>query len=211
MEIERPTRARFMIRLRGVRRLIPAAAVLIGSIALPLLSAAPAAAGALPAASAASAKYAVGTITDTFVDGSRTTPAWNGQAALPSRTLVTTILYPAVGAPGTTRSPGAAPDKAAGPFPLIVFAHGLGASPQDYLNVLTAWAAAGFVVAAPLFPLSNSAVVGGPDAGDVTNQPKDMSYVIDAMLFDSLLAPPDRCLVWSTRRRSVPPVTPTGP
>ena len=37
------------------------------------------------------------------------------------------------------------------------------------------------------FPLSSSSVPGGPDAGDVVNQPLDMSYVIDAVLFDSLL------------------------
>ena len=54
------------------------------------------------------------------------------------------------------------------------------------MNVLAAWASQGFVVAAPLFPLSNGNVPGGPDAGDVVNQPKDMSYVISAVLADSL-------------------------
>src|SRR6202020_2802854 len=68
------------------------------------------------------------------------------------------------------------------PHPLIVFAHGLGASPQDYQQLLTAWAAAGYVVAAPLFPLSSSETPGGPDGGDIGNQPGDMSFVIGQML-----------------------------
>jgi dienelactone hydrolase len=57
-----------------------------------------------------------------------------------------------------------------------------GGSPQDYQQLLTAWAAAGYVVAAPLFPLSSSQTPGGPDGGDIGNQPGDMSYVIDQVL-----------------------------
>src|SRR5580704_2531386 len=132
-------------------------------------------------------KYAVGVATVTVVDPHRTTPAWNQSPQLPTRTLVTTILYPATGPMGVNPTPGAAPDKTAGPFPLIVFAHGLGGTPQGYITLLADWASEGFVVAAPLFPLSNGNVPGGPDAGDVVNQPKDMSYVIDAVLSDSLL------------------------
>jgi dienelactone hydrolase len=75
-----------------------------------------------------------------------------------------------------------------GPYPLIVFAHGLGGSPQDYRQLLTAWAAAGYVVAAPLFPLSSSQTPGGPDGGDIGNQPGDMSFVIDQTLSASATA-----------------------
>ena len=131
-------------------------------------------------------KYTVGVATDTFVDPHRTTPVWNQSPELPTRTLVTTILYPATGPVGVNPTQGATPDKTPGPFPLIVFAHGLGGTPQGYMTLLADWASEGFVVAAPLFPLSNGNVPGGPDAGDVVNQPKDMSYVIDAVLFDSL-------------------------
>lgn len=114
----------------------------------------------------------------TFVDTSRTTAAWGGVAAKPSRTLVTTIWYPAQG-PGGRRG---------GPYPLIVFAHGLGASPQGYQQVLSDWAAAGYVVAAPLFPLSSDQTPGGPDGGDIGNQPGDMSFVIDQVLKASAAA-----------------------
>jgi predicted dienelactone hydrolase len=107
-------------------------------------------------------KYAVGMVTDTFVDPHRTTPAWNASPETPTRTLVTTILYPATGAAGGTPTSGAAPDKGAGPFPLIVFAHGLGGTPQDYLALLTDWASEGFVVAAPLFPLSTPTSPAAP-------------------------------------------------
>jgi dienelactone hydrolase len=166
----------------SVSRWLIATAALFGSILSPLWS------GGTEAAAnpTMTPKYAVGTVTDTFVDPHRSTPAWAGNAELPSRTLVTTILYPASGPTGGSARTGATPDKSAGPFPLIVFAHGLGGTPQDYINVLRAWASEGFVVAAPLFPLSNADVHGGPDAGDVVNQPEDMSYVIDAVLSDSL-------------------------
>jgi dienelactone hydrolase len=110
----------------------------------------------------------------TFVDTSRPTPPWDGMPARPSRTLVTSIWYPAKS--GSATKPGQ------GPYPLIVFAHGLGGSPQAYRALLTAWAAAGYVVAAPLFPLSSSETPGGPDGGDIGSQPGDMSFVIGQML-----------------------------
>jgi dienelactone hydrolase len=165
-----------------VNWLVFAAILLLATIAVPFLPVSEKAAGA---AAPFSSKYAVGLVTDTFVDSQRTTPAWNGILQLPTRTLVTTILYPATGPTGDAPAPGATPDRAAGPYPLIVFAHGLGGTPQGYMNVLDAWASEGFVVAAPLFPLSSGNVAGGPDAGDVVNQPKDMSFVISAVLEDS--------------------------
>jgi hypothetical protein len=58
----------------------------------------------------------------------------------------------------------------------------LGASPQGYQQLLSDWAAAGYVVAAPLFPLSSSDTPGGADGGDIGNQPGDMSFVIDQVL-----------------------------
>jgi dienelactone hydrolase len=123
-------------------------------------------------ASHVSSSTEVSTTTMTFVDTSRSTPAWGGVPARPSRTLVTSIWYPM----------GSAAPPSTGPYPLIVFAHGLGGSPQDYRALLTAWAAAGYVVAAPLFPLSSSETPGGADGGDIGNQPADMSFVIGQML-----------------------------
>ena len=125
-------------------------------------------------ASEASGSTPVSTTTMTFVDTSRSTPSWDGSPARPSRTLVTSIWYPA--------ESGSGGKVGQGPYPLIVFAHGLGGLPQQYQALLTAWAAAGYVVAAPLFPLSSGETPGGPDGGDIGNQPADMSFVISQML-----------------------------
>ncbi len=131
----------------------------------------------IPTVAGATTPPGVATTTMTFVDSSRSTPSWAGSPEKPSRTLVTTIWYPEAGA-----GPGSRPG---GPYPLIVFAHGLGGSPEGYRPLLTAWAAAGYVVAAPLFPLSSSQTPGGPDGGDIGNQPGDMSFVIDRILHAS--------------------------
>jgi dienelactone hydrolase len=130
-----------------------------------------------------SAAHAVGVITETFVDHSRSTPANGSYPALPERTLVTTIWYPAQGnADGAKPLASARPDHSGGPYPLIVFAHGLGANPQYYEAILSRWAAAGYVVAAPQFPLTSTNAPGGLNPEDVFSQPSDMSYVITSVL-----------------------------
>jgi predicted esterase len=126
---------------------------------------------------------AVGLTSMTFVDHRRRTPANGSVPGKSSRLLVTTVLYPASGdATSSTPRPDATPDRTGAPYPLVVFAHGLGASPDLYLPLLERWAAAGFVVAAPTFPLTNDATAGGPNAGDVVHQPADMTFVITSVL-----------------------------
>ena len=160
--------------MRAIRRMVLPGAVafglLLSAMALPLVGA--------PTVAGGAGSSLVATTTMTFVDTSRSTPSWDAMPGKPSRTLVTTIWYPA-------RASGSVAAAGNGPYPLIVFAHGLGASPQDYQQLLTAWAAAGYVVAAPLFPLSSSQTPGGPDGGDIGNQPGDMSFVIDQVLHAS--------------------------
>ena len=73
------------------------------------------------------------------------------------------------------------PDTANGPYPLIVFSHGLGTVPSQYSSLLSAWAAAGFVVAAPKFPLTSRGVPGGVDPADVFSQPDDVSFLISSL------------------------------
>jgi fermentation-respiration switch protein FrsA (DUF1100 family) len=127
--------------------------------------------------------YAVGVLSATFVDHSRSTPVNGDNPQLPQRTLATTIWYPAKGnAETSTPIQGATPNRSGGPYPLIVFGHGLGATPQVYEGLLSRWAAAGFVVAAPLFPLTSANARGGLNPNDVFNQPGDMSYVITSAL-----------------------------
>jgi dienelactone hydrolase len=63
-----------------------------------------------------------------------------------------------------------------------VFSHGLGALGRLYFVILEAWAAEGYVVAAPDFPLSRANAPGGSTPGDYANQPADVRFVIDEML-----------------------------
>jgi pimeloyl-ACP methyl ester carboxylesterase len=48
--------------------------------------------------------------------------------------------------------------------------------------LLRAWAEAGYVVAAPAFPLGNEGTPGGPNESDIVNQPQDMSFVISKLV-----------------------------
>lgn len=63
-----------------------------------------------------------------------------------------------------------------------MFAHGFDVTPGIYARLLDAWAHAGYVVAAPIFPRSNPNAPGGPDEQDLPNQPGDVSFVITRLL-----------------------------
>ena len=102
--------------------------------------------------------------TFTFVDRSRTARLRDGETA--ARTLVTVVRIPA--APGR--------------HPLVVFAHGFALMPGTYAELLDAWARAGYVVAAPAFPLERANAPGGPDESDLVNEPRDISFVVDRLL-----------------------------
>jgi dienelactone hydrolase len=125
-------------------------------------------------------RFAVGIEQLAFADPTRTVSR-PGQPRGP-RTLTTVIRYPAVGPASRVDARDAAPDRAAGPFPLIVFGHGFAVTPATYFRLLRAWAQAGYVVAAPVFPLENAHAPGGPKESDLVNQPRDMSVVISGML-----------------------------
>jgi dienelactone hydrolase len=117
-------------------------------------------AGAGPAVS-------VQTMQVTLVDHSRPTDATTSTPAQDQRVLATTITYP-VGV--------------GGPVPLVVLAHGSSGHPNKFTQLIGSWAAAGYVVAAPAFPLTNNTTPGGGSPGDVSNQPADMSFVITEVL-----------------------------
>ncbi|WP_435206224.1 alpha/beta hydrolase family protein [Micromonospora sp. bgisy143] len=94
------------------------------------------------------------------------------------RALPVTIWYPAAGkAGGAVKRSAAAAD---GRFPVVMFSHGLGGRPEDYAALLTRWAAAGFVVAAPAFPHTSQG--GDGNILDVLNQPADVSYALTQVL-----------------------------
>jgi predicted dienelactone hydrolase len=125
-------------------------------------------------------RFAVGEIVVTYTDRRRRVTLPDGRSV--PRSLTTIIRYPAVGSPSRNDRLAAAPAKSKGPFPLIVFAHGFNITPTPYAPMLRAWVRAGFVVAAPIFPLTNAAAPGGPNESDLVNQPTDMSFVMTRML-----------------------------
>lgn len=100
-----------------------------------------------------------------FVDHSRVARLRSGKKE--PRVLLTYVRYPA---------------DISGPLPLVVFGHGFASTPGRYAALLNAWARAGYVVAAPLFPLENANAPSGPDESDLVYQPGDMSFVITRLL-----------------------------
>jgi fermentation-respiration switch protein FrsA (DUF1100 family) len=131
--------------------------------------------------------YAVGRVQETFVDDSRPTMPSGTFAGAPNRTLLTTIFYPATGTYVEDEIvDDAPPAERDGPYPLILFSHGLGAHANVYEGVIGEWVSAGYVVAAPDYPLSNTNAPGGNVVGggiaDTKNQPADASFVIDQVL-----------------------------
>src|SRR5262245_1170595 len=109
--------------------------------------------------------YPVLTDTRTFVDTSRTTSPNGDAPGSPTRTLVTSFWYP----------------DAPGPFPLVMFAHGYAVTPDFYTPMLERWAAAGYVVVAPTYPIL-SGIPGGPSQVDETKTFADTSFVITQVL-----------------------------
>ncbi|MBM2615920.1 chlorophyllase [Actinoplanes sp. LDG1-06] len=64
-----------------------------------------------------------------------------------------------------------------GPYPVVLFSHGLHAQPDDYAELLAGWALAGFVVAAPRYPHTATGT-SRFNAYDLVNQPEDASEVL---------------------------------
>jgi predicted dienelactone hydrolase len=144
-----------------------------------LLLAAALGCGNAPGSSAPAAPLPEGSIVSearTLVDTTRPTPAKEGYAGAPDRTLVTRLWY----APEAPRATACGRDGCA----LMVLAHGFGGSTMRFDSYARYLAARGYVVAAPTFPLTNEAAPGGHETGlaDLVSQPGDVSFVIDRML-----------------------------
>jgi len=124
--------------------------------------------------------FAVGLRVVRLVDDSRRIQLPNGITQ--PRTLVTYIRYPALGAPDRNDVANAASARTDGPFPLVIFGHGFTVTPAVYTRLMQSWARAGYVVAAPVFPLENPNAPGGPDESDLVNQPADVQFLISQLL-----------------------------
>jgi len=106
----------------------------------------------------------------TLVDGSRPTSPNGSYPGAASRTLETVVSYPAHG-----RGPKSG-------WPLVVFATGFGGTATNYAPLYDHWVRAGYVIAAPTFPLSAENSPGGMTATDLHNQPGDVRFVTAEML-----------------------------
>lgn len=113
------------------------------------------------AAGRPAARFAVRTTELALVDMTRIAVV---DGARGPRRLPTEVWYPV----------GPAADR---PRPLVVFAAGFLQCPDQYAPLLSSWAAAGYVVAAPTFPLTSCDVPGGAEEADILNQPADVAFV----------------------------------
>ena len=118
--------------------------------------------------------YAVGSLSFTVTEAAI--------AGSGPRSFVTYVRYPAQ--PGTPGPGGGAPTprRAGGPFPLVVFSGGYDFDPEGYSALLDAWAAAGYVVADPVYPATSPTSPEPLDEGDIVHHPGDLSAVITALV-----------------------------
>ncbi len=89
----------------------------------------------------------------------------DGRVLAPARALPTVVWRPNGG----------------GPFPLVVFVHGYDITPLAYARFCRSLARAGFVVAAPSFPLEDPTRGFGVTRSDLPNEAVDVSFVVDAL------------------------------
>jgi hypothetical protein len=119
-------------------------------------------------------RYAVSTYTVDFVDTTRTESPNGSFQGASNRTLTTKFWYPAL-------VDGGDPDRAHGPYPLLLFIHGYDQTADFYAPLLERWASAGYVVAGPTYPFL-SGIPGGPSHVDFDKLFGDSSFVITRTL-----------------------------
>ena len=130
---------------------------------------------------AANGPYGFATRDFVFVDETRTVPATASYPGAPVRTLPTRVYYPAL-PPWLAASPPLeerVPVAAGGPFPVLAYAHGLTSRGENARFHAEHLASHGYIVAAPLFPLSRGDAPGGPTLADAGNQPGDLAFVMN--------------------------------
>ncbi len=121
---------------------------------------------ALAAATDAARPFAFTVHHEVFVDTTRPTSKPGNAAYAKTRTLPTDIYLP----------------TATTPRPLIMFSHGYHGAPWKFSQLFDAWARAGYVVAAPQFPLTSTRGKPYDDVLDYLNQPADISFVLTQLL-----------------------------
>ena len=115
----------------------------------------------------ASGPFAVERAELEWVDTARPTAANGDYAGAPERRFAVALWHPVA---------------ASGRHPLLVYSHGFMSSRYGGRYLAEHLASYGYVVVAADFPLSHYGAPGGPNAGDVLNQPGDVSFLIDRTL-----------------------------
>lgn len=136
---------------------------------------------------AVSNQHAVGMTNLTLVDKTRVIKASGDFTGSDQRRLDVVLWYPAADASsGSDRD---SIDVAAdGPWPLIIYAHGTMDYPEIATHFVEHLVKHGYIVAAPIFPLTSSksfTQVTFPEMSDTPNQTGDVSFVIDQLLADN--------------------------
>nr|AEM45109.1 hypothetical protein [uncultured organism] len=127
--------------------------------------------------------FAVSSTSVSLIDTSRATPPAGTSPGSSTRVLPTDVYFPAQGGEPGALVPGAALDSDGGPYPLILFAHGLFGARTNFQATLVHLASHGYVVAAADFPETNfgTIVAGTANIADLINQPGDLSFLIDVL------------------------------
>lgn len=105
-----------------------------------------------------------------LVDGSR--PVVSGATVLATQRDLPTFVWAPAGS---------------GPFPLVVFVHGYDKGPLDYQRFCSVLASAGYVVAAPSFPLEDPARGFPLDRTHLSDEATDVAFVITSLEGDGSL------------------------
>ena len=126
--------------------------------------------------------HTVAQVDETFIDFDRGVAPYGDFPGSAWRILPTTIWFPSSGH---------------GPYPLVVFAHGFATTPASYAPLLRRIAAAGYVVAAPTYPLLSGEPAGPTDTEGWVDLYADTRVVTDNVLriLGGFLVDPDRIVV----------------
>lgn len=141
---------------------------------------------AAQAVAAETAGFPIGEKHVTYTDESRPIKASMGFAGSPTRRLDVLVWYPA------TKAGADAPIARGGPWPLLLFSHGTYGHADGFMHIVRELVANGYVVAAPDYPLTSRNAwtrIKGPDISDVSQQVKDVRFLLDRMTADPAVAP----------------------
>ena len=129
----------------------------------------------------AGVRYGVGSLQLSFTEPATPGTATAQEGGRPVRILPTLVLFPVSMHPqALTSGTRAGSGPTSGPFPLIAFSQGFDEPVSGYLAMLDRWVRAGYVVAAPTYPLTAPSAAGVRES-DIVHHPADLRFVLNAL------------------------------